>query len=159
MAKGSAVARSIPGKSGMLTTAIKQLTAPSLWTLREAVGRTSALGYIEPVLRFVLHVPTHKRPVVQTEEDTRSIAMEEEIAKLVTIIIIAQTEQCIGDGQWGYQRGRSAGDGAHMLTMLLAHTREQGSSVVLYKQDRSNAYGTVHLAEVAHLLDTQGWTC
>ena len=38
-----------PGKSGMLTAAIKQLTALTLWTLREAVSRTGALGYIEPV--------------------------------------------------------------------------------------------------------------
>ena len=64
----------------------------SLSTLREAVSRTGALGYIEPVLRFVLHVPIRKCPVVQAEEDTRPIAMEEEIAKLVAIMIIAHTE-------------------------------------------------------------------
>ena len=39
-----------------------------------------------------------------------------------------------------------------MLTMLLDRTREQGSSVVLYKRDRSNAYNTVHLSGVAHFL-------
>ena len=39
-----------------------------------------------------------------------------------------------------------------MLTMLLDHTREQGSRVVLYKRDHSNAYGTVDLVGVAHLL-------
>ena len=83
------------GKSGMLTAAIKQLTALSLWTLREAVSRTGALQYIEPVLRFVLHVPIRKRLVIRTEEDTRPIAMEEEIAKLVAIMIIAQTEQYV----------------------------------------------------------------
>ena len=81
------------GKSGMLTAAIKQLTALSLWTLREAVSKTGALGYIEPILRFVLHVPIRKRPVPRIEEDTRPIAMEQEIAKLVAIMIIAQTEQ------------------------------------------------------------------
>ena len=75
--------------------AIKQLTAPSLWTLREAVRRTRALGCMEPVLRFVLHVTIHKHPMVRTEEDTRPIAMEEEIAKLVAIMIIAQTEQYV----------------------------------------------------------------
>ena len=81
------------GKSRMLTAAIKQLMAMSMWTLREAVSRTGALGYIEPVLRFVLHVPIRKHPVVRTEEDTRPIGMEEEIAKLVAIMIIAETEQ------------------------------------------------------------------
>ena len=53
------------------------------------MSRTGSLGYIELVLRFVLHVPVRKRPVVRTEEDTRPIAMEEEIAKLVAIMIIA----------------------------------------------------------------------
>ena len=42
-----------PGKSGMLTAAIKQLTAMSMLTLREAVSRTGALGYMGPVLKFV----------------------------------------------------------------------------------------------------------
>ena len=60
----------------------------SLSTLREAVSMTGALGYIEPVLKFVLHVPIRKRPGVRTKEDTRLIAMEEEIAKLVAIMII-----------------------------------------------------------------------
>ena len=54
------------------------------------------------LLRFVLHVPIRKRPVVRTEEDTRPIAMEEEIAKLVAIMIIAQTEQYVNDRQWAY---------------------------------------------------------
>ena len=34
-------------------------------------------GYIEPLLRFALHVPIRKRSVVGIEEDTRPIAMEE----------------------------------------------------------------------------------
>ena len=113
-----------PGKSGMLTAAIKQLTAMSLWTLREAVSRTGALGYIEPVLKFVLHVPIRKSPVVRIEEDTRPIAMEEEVAKLVAIMIMAQPEQYVSDRQWAYQRGRSVGDVARMLTMLLDHKRD-----------------------------------
>ena len=92
-------------KLGMLTVAIKQLTAMSLSTLREAVSRTRALAYIEPVLRFVLHVPIRKRPVVRAEEYTRPIAMEEEVAKLVAVMIIAQTAQYINDRQWAYQRG------------------------------------------------------
>ena len=140
----------------MLTSAIKQLSALSLWTLRKAVSRKGALGYNKPVLRFVLHVPIRKRLALRTEEDTRPIAMEEEIAKLVAIMIIAQTERYVSDRQWAYHRGRSAGDVARMLTMLLDHTREQGISVVLYKQDRSNTYGAVDLAGVAHLLQEAG---
>ena len=57
--------------------AIKQLMAKWLSTLREAVNKTGSLPYIERVLRFVLHVPIRKRPVVPTEEDTRPIAMDE----------------------------------------------------------------------------------
>ena len=45
---------------------------------------------------------------------------------------------------------------ARMLTMLLDHTREQSGRVVLYKRDRSNVYGTVDLAGVAHLLREAG---
>ena len=78
-----------PGKSGVLAAAIKQLTATSLSTVREVVSRTEALAYIEPVLRFVLHVPICKRPVVRTEEDTKPIVMEEEVAKPVVVTIIA----------------------------------------------------------------------
>ena len=113
------------------------------------------LAYIELVLRFLLHVPIHKRPVVRTEEDTRPIAMEQEVAKLVAAIIIAHTEQYINDRQWAYQRGRSAGDVACMLTMLLDHTRK-GSIVVLYNRGRSNTCGMVDLADVAHLLQEVG---
>ena len=39
---------------------------------------------------------------------------------------------------------------------MLDHTREQGSSVVVDKRDRSNTYGTVDLAAVAHLLQHAG---
>ena len=70
-----------PGKSGMLTAAIKQL----------------ALRYMEPVLRFVPHVPIRKRPVVRIEEDTRPIAMEKEVTKLVAAMIIARIEQYLSD--------------------------------------------------------------
>ena len=42
------------------------------------------------MLRFVLHVPIRVRLVVRTEEDTRPIAMEEEIAKPVVIMSIAR---------------------------------------------------------------------
>ena len=63
------------------------------------MSRIGALGHIKPVLRFVLHVSIRKRPVVWTEEDTRPIAMEEEIAKLVAIMIVAQMEQYVSDTQ------------------------------------------------------------
>ena len=145
-----------PGKSSILTAAIKQLTTLSLWTLREAKSRTGPPGYIEPVLSFLLHVPIHKRPLAWTEGDMCPIAMKEEIAKLVEIMIIAHTEQHISDRQWAYQNGRSAGDVARMLTMLLNHTRELGSSVVLYKRDRNNTYNTVDLERVAHLVQEAG---
>ena len=70
----------------------------------------------------------------------RPIAMEEEVAKPVAVMIIAQTEKYVNDRQWSYQRGRSAGDVARMLTMLRDDTREEGNSVVLYKRDRSNVW-------------------
>ena len=39
-----------------------------------------------------------------------------------------------------------------MLTMLLDHAREHGSSAVLYKRYHINEYGRLDLAGVAHLL-------
>ena len=145
-----------PGKSGMLTAAIKQLTVGSIASLQTAVSCTGALAHVEPILRFVLHVPIRKRPVVRTEDDTKPIAMEEEIAKLIAILITTHTEQCVNVRQWAYQRGRSAGDVARMQTMLLDHVREQQGEVVLYKRDRSNAYETVDLSGIAFLLQEAG---
>ena len=49
----------------------------SLGTLREAVRRSGELTYVEPILRFVLHIPIRKKLALRTEEDTRPIAMEE----------------------------------------------------------------------------------
>ena len=43
-----------------------------------------------------------------------------------------------------------------MLTMLLDHTCEEHSNVVLYKRVRSNVYGTVVLYGVVHLLQEAG---
>ena len=140
------------GKSGLLTTTIKQFTATSPLTLGEVVSMTGALAYIQPVLRFVLHVPSRKRPVART----RPITMAEEVAKLVVAVIIAQTAQYLNNRQWAQRRVRCAGDVARMPTMLLNDTREQGSSVVLYKRDRTNGYGTLDLAGVAHLLQKVG---
>ena len=117
MAHSSPVSRATSPGQVRLTAAIKQFMVMSLWTLREAVSKTGALRYIEPVLTFVVHVPISKRPVVRTEESTRPIAMEEEIAKLLAIMIIAETEQQVSDKQWAYQR-----DVARILTMLLDHT-------------------------------------
>ena len=56
----------------------------------------------------------------------------------------------------GVPEREADGDVARMLTMLLNHTREQGSSAVLYKRDRSNAHGTVDLVGMAHLLQEAG---
>ena len=82
--------------------------------------------------------------------------MEEEIAKLIAIMITAQTEQYVSDRQWAYQRGQSAGDVARMQTMLLDHVSEQQGDAILYKRDRSNAYGTINLSGIAFLLQTAG---
>ena len=48
------------------------------------------------------------------------------------------------------------GDVACMQTMLLDHVREQQGEVVVYKRDRSNAYGTVDLSGIVFLLQEAG---
>ena len=49
-----------PSKSGCLTEAEKLLTTLLVGTLRGAVEATGQLPYVEPVLRFAIHVPIYK---------------------------------------------------------------------------------------------------
>ena len=145
-----------PGKLGMLTAAVKQVTAMWLLTVQVAVSRTGALAYIEPVLWFLLRLPIRKRPVLRTGGDARPIAMEEETAKIVAVMIIAQTEQYVSDTRWASQKGLLAGDVARMLTLLLDHTCKQHSKVARKKRDRRNVYGKVNPSGLAHLLQEAG---
>ena len=45
---------------------------------------------------------------------------------------------------------------ASLVTMTIEHVEEQGDTVIVYKRDRSNAFGTVDLNGVAHLLQEAG---
>ena len=53
---------------------------------------------------------------------------------------------------------KTIGEVARMQTMLLDSTRATGGAIVLYKRDRSNAYGTVDLGEGALLLRRLAWS-
>ena len=86
--------------------------------------------------------------MLHTEEDTE-LAVMEEVAKLITLLIVGQTESYMGGLQWAYQK---ASDEAHMMTMPTDHTKERISNVIPYKREHSNAHGTVDLTGVAHLL-------
>ena len=137
-----------PGKSGFPTAALKQMTMLSLAALKDVIVKTGKLPCIELILRFVAHLPIRKVPVVNTEEDTRLIALE----VLVAIRIMNRTEQYVADRQQVCQAGRAETEVASLVTMTIEHAEEQGSTEIVYKRDRSNAYGTVDLNGVCHLL-------
>ena len=145
-----------PGKSGFPAAALKQMTMLSLAVLRDVIQRMGRLRYIEPILRFLGHLPIRKVPLVRTEEDTKPIALEEEVAKVIAIMVMARTERHVADRQWAYQAGRAVGEVASVVTMTTEHAEEQGDTVIVYKRDRSNAFGTVDLNGVTHLLQDAG---
>ena len=81
-----------PGKSGVLAAAMKKLRALSLAVLRDAIAASGRKPYIEMVLRFVVHLPLCKHPKVYTQEDTRPIALEEEMAKILAALDVREMD-------------------------------------------------------------------
>ena len=148
--------RNALGKSSFLVAALKEMTLISLAVLRDVIEKTGGLRYVEMVLRFVAHLPIRKVPVVNTEEDTRPIALEEEVAKVIAIMVMARTEQHVAERQRAYQEGRAVSEVASLVTMALEDAEEWSDTLVVYKRDRSNAFGTVDLNGIAHLLQEAG---
>ena len=87
------------GKSGMVAAAMKQLSALSLAVLRDAIAASGSRPYIKMVVRFVVHLPVRKRPKVYTEEDTRPIALEEEVAKVIAVPILREMDSWVTSSQ------------------------------------------------------------
>ena len=75
-------------------------------------------------MRFVVHLPLRKRPKVYTEEDTRPIALQEEVAKIIAALILCEMNSWVASSQWAYQAGRSAGQAARLMAMILDEARE-----------------------------------
>ena len=73
----------------------KKLRALSLAVLRDAIAAAGRKPYIEMVLRFVVHFPLRKRLKVYTEDDTRPIALEEEVAKIMGALILRETDSWV----------------------------------------------------------------
>ena len=146
---------SAPGKSGMLAATMKQPRALSLAVLRDAIATSRTKPYIEMVLRFVVHLPLFTRPKVYREQDTRPIAMEEKVAKVIAALILREMDSSVTSSQWAYQAGRSAGEAARLMAMILDEARETTGWATLYKRDRSNAYGLVDRSRVAYLLQPE----
>ena len=146
---------SAPGCSGLAAIVVKFLNHTSFDHLAKVISATGRLPFIEPVLRIVAHLPLKKRPVVNTEEDTRPLALEEELAKLIATPLLECTPSWVGDHQTAYQPGRGIMEVRRGVTMLLEHSKEQGHDVVVYKRDKKNAVGTVDLNGVAFLLSEE----
>ena len=86
---------SAPGKSGVLAAAMKKPRALSWATLRDAIAASGRKPYIEMFLRFVVHLSLRKRPKVYTEEHTRPIALEEEVAKIIATLILREMDSWV----------------------------------------------------------------
>ena len=124
---------------------MKKLRALSLVVLRDAIAATGRKPYIEMVLRFVVHLPLRKWPKVYTGEDTRPIALEEVVAKIIVALILREMDSWVALSQWAYLAGCSAGEAARLMVMILDEARETTGRATLYKRNRSNACGTVDL--------------
>ena len=57
-------------------------------------------------MRIVAHWVLKKRPVVYTEDDTRPLALEEEILKLIAILLLREADPYVVDRQAAYQLAR-----------------------------------------------------
>ena len=110
---------SAPGKSDVLAAAMKKLRALSLVVMRDVIAASGSNLDIEMVLRFVVHLPLRKWPKVYTEEDTRPIELEEEVAKIIAALILREMDSWVMSSQWAYQAGHSVGEATHLMAMIL----------------------------------------
>ena len=156
---GSAIAgrpNSAAGHSGAGARMFKWLQQVSVDGLASVIRATGALPYIEVCLRIVAHWVLKKRPVVYTEDDTRPLALEEEVLKLIAVLLLREADPYVADRQAAYQPARGVSEVRRGIAMLLDHCSETSQSLALYKRDKKNAFGTVGIRGVAYLLQQGG---
>ena len=77
----------------------KWLGQVSVDGLARVIRAARALDYIEVCLRIVAHWVLKKRPVVYTEDDTPPLALDEEIVKLIAVLLLREADPCAADRQ------------------------------------------------------------
>ena len=134
----------------------KWLQQVSVDGLASVIRATGALPYIEVCLRIVAHWVLKKRPVVYTEDDTLPLALEEEVLKLIAVLLLREADPYVADRQAAYQPARGVSEVRRGIAMLLDNCSETSQSLALYKRDKKNAFGTVGIRGVAYLLQQGG---
>ena len=148
---------SAPGKTTLTAKVFKHMGPHSLHHLKHALNKSTALTFIEPCIRIILHLPLKKRTPVQSEEDTRPIMLEEELVKIICNILLLQGSISFEDStQSAYQPGRSTIEGRKMAVFAFAYALENHTLLILYKRDKTNAYGRVDTGQLAAMLASQG---
>ena len=145
------------GRSPLIAKVFKCLLAHSVHQLCKVISQSTKKPFIEPCIRIIMHLPLKKRPPVHTEEDTRPIVLEEEVAKIICLILLLQANLSFEDTtQSAYQKGRSTLEGRKVATFAFAHALENHSQLIIYKRDKTNAYGTVDSGQLAAILTLYG---
>ena len=102
------------------------------------------------------HCVLKKRPVVYTEDDTRPLALEGELLKLIAVLLLREADPYVVDHQAAYQPARGVSEVHTGIAMLLDHCSETGPPLALYKRDKKNSFSTVGIKGVAYFLQQAG---
>ena len=121
----SARSNSAVGVSGLSPRLLIAMSQVSVDGLAEVIRATGHLGYIEPKLRRVTHWVFKKRTVIYTKQDTRPLTLEEEVVKVVPVLLLSEADPYVADAQSAYQPGRGISGVRRGLAMLLEHCQEE----------------------------------
>ena len=113
---------------------------------------------VDGLARFIraTHRVLKNRPIVCTKDNTRPLAPEEEILKLIAILLLREADPYMVDRQAAYQRARGVSEVCTGMVVLLDHCSETGQPLVLYKRHKKNAFGTVGIKGLAYLVQQAG---
>ena len=98
-------------------------------------------------MRFVVHHPLPKRPKVYPEEHTRTIVLEEEVAKVIVALIMQEIGAWVMSSQRVYMGG--GGHGPHFLTFsavlfAISWVGDTGRKGVAESATLACVYGLLH---------------
>jgi ribonuclease HI len=144
------------GKWTMNAKPYKAFMQQSLQLLLRVINATGALGYLEPILRQVMQLPCKKKGLSRTEEDTRPIILEEEMMKIITSIIYGRMGEVVSESQTAYQPGRGTIESRKIVTMAISQQMERKGTMIVYKRDKWNAFGTVPHQHIPAILMQAG---
>ena len=114
----------VAGHSGIGARLLKALLQVSVDGLALVIQAMGALAYIQICLQIVAHYVLKKYPVVYTEDDTRPLALKEEVLKLIAVLLLREADTYVVDRQAAYQPARGVSEVRRGPAMLLDHCLE-----------------------------------